>query len=192
MTMHYGGSSLSMYTHRVFERARSSRLLAGSALLFVLACGVPACGQGGEGGSADGATSSPDDSVAADSDPIPIQEQPALKDLGPTGRRVMVMVLPGDASVEVDGIAIRRRDGVIDLLGKVGEVRRLRVLKGAQSIEKDVTIQEAGASPALIDLNARATGAGAGSAEPEAGATPSAAPTATQPGRGLFGNTFDD
>lgn len=194
MTMHRGGSSLGLCKHKVFRSAQSSRLLAGSALLCLLACGVLACGQGGAGSAADGATADADDSLAEHGDPIQIQEQPALKDLGPTGRRVIVMVLPGDASVEVDGIAVRRRDGVVELLGKVGDVRRLRVLKGAQSIEKDVTIQEAGASPALLDLNARASGAGAGagSAEPEAGASPSAAPAATQPGRGLFGNTFDD
>jgi WD40 repeat protein/tRNA A-37 threonylcarbamoyl transferase component Bud32 len=75
--------------------------------------------------------------------------------LGAGERRVAVMVLPGDASVEVDGQPVRRRNGVIELVGKAGEVHRVRVFKGAKSTEeKAVTIQEAGATPALLDLNA--------------------------------------
>lgn len=82
--------------------------------------------------------------------------QPTLKDLGEKGRRVTVIVKPGDAAVEVDGVAVRRRDGVIELIGKEGSPpRRLRVFKGLQSLEENVTITEAGASPALVDLNAK-------------------------------------
>ncbi len=74
--------------------------------------------------------------------------------LGPDERRVMVFVLPGDASVEVDGRPAFRRNGVIELVGKVGDVRKLRVFKGPRSTEeKTITIGEAGATPALVDLN---------------------------------------
>ena len=90
--------------------------------------------------------------------------QPSLSDLGPKGRRVKVIVLPGDASVEIDGLSARRRNGVIEIAGRVGDVHRLRVLKGADQLQKDVTIEEAGVSPAVIDLAApRPTpGGGAG------------------------------
>jgi hypothetical protein len=69
--------------------------------------------------------------------------------------RVAVVVLPGDARVEVDGQAVERRDGLVDLIGKVGDVRRLRVSKGDKvSGDKMVTIVAGGAVPPLVDLNA--------------------------------------
>jgi len=80
--------------------------------------------------------------------------QPSLRDLGEKGRRVKVIVLPGDASVEIDGVAAGRKNGVIELVGRVGEVRRLRVFKGAEQLEENVTIEEATASPAVLDLAA--------------------------------------
>lgn len=93
--------------------------------------------------------------------------QPSLRDLGPKGRRVKIIVLPGDASVEIDGIAARRRNGVIELAGKVGDVRHLRVRKGAEQLQQDVTIEDAGVSPAVVDLTAsRPKPAGSQGAEP--------------------------
>ncbi len=80
--------------------------------------------------------------------------------LGPDQRRVTVIVLPGNATVEVDGQPAQRRNGVIELTGKVGEIRKLRVSssilsasKGARTDERKVVIGENGASPPLIDLN---------------------------------------
>src|SRR4030095_9400244 len=87
----------------------------------------------------------------------------SVKDRGSTGRRVKLIVLPGDATVEVNGNPVRRRDGIIELLGKVDETRRIRVSKDKQSIEQDVTIQESGASPPLLDLNAHPEGRPGGS-----------------------------
>jgi WD40 repeat protein len=109
----------------------------------------------------------------------------SLKDLGPNGRRVKVIVLPGDAEVEVAGAAVRRRDGVVELIGRVGDGPRLRVIKGATYDEKDVLIQDGGASPPLIDLRPKiALKAG------PAGKKPS------KPGEGvwdaLMPKTFDD
>ncbi|WP_437717691.1 hypothetical protein WMF45_15520 [Sorangium sp. So ce448] len=75
--------------------------------------------------------------------------------LGPDERRVPLLVVPGDALMEVDGQPAYRRDGAIDLTGKVGEVRRVRVWKGAKEVlDKDVTIQESQPSPPLVDFNA--------------------------------------
>lgn len=81
--------------------------------------------------------------------------QPTLQDLGAKGRRVKIIVLPGDASVEVDDFVARRRNGVVEITGRVGEVHRLRIFKGTEQLEQDVTIEEAGASPAVLDLAAR-------------------------------------
>jgi len=68
--------------------------------------------------------------------------------------RVALVVLPGDARVEVDGQVAERREGLVDLEGKVGDVRRVRATKGDKATEKSVTISENGPTPALLDLNA--------------------------------------
>jgi hypothetical protein len=76
---------------------------------------------------------------------------------------VALFVVPGDASVEVDGQLVARRNGVVDLVGKVGDVRRVRVFKDAKSTEeKVVTIQNTEASPPLLDLNEPAPRAAGG------------------------------
>jgi len=68
-------------------------------------------------------------------------------------RRVPVFVVPGDALVEVDGQRVERRDGVVELVGKVGDVFRLRAWKGEKSSDtKEITIGEAGANPAIVDV----------------------------------------
>ncbi|HRI62803.1 MAG TPA: hypothetical protein PK156_01150 [Polyangium sp.] len=68
--------------------------------------------------------------------------------------RVALVVLPGDARVEIDGEVTERRDGLVDLEGKLGDVRRVRVWKGERATEKSIMIAENGATPAVIDLNA--------------------------------------
>jgi serine/threonine-protein kinase len=78
--------------------------------------------------------------------------RPELAVLGPGERRVALFVVPGDALVEVDGQPAYRRDGVIELTGKVGDVRRVRVWKGAKITEEAVKIQETQPSPPLVDL----------------------------------------
>jgi serine/threonine-protein kinase len=72
----------------------------------------------------------------------------------PDQRRVAIFVVPGDASVEVDGQPARRRDGVVEIVGRLGEVHRLRAWKGTKTTEeRAVTITASGASPARVDLN---------------------------------------
>jgi hypothetical protein len=128
-----------------------------------------ACGAAGDGG-APGTEAAEDDALAPGAEDAP--QRPSLRDLGPGARRVKVIVLPGDAEVEVDGLAARRRDGVIELAGKPGDRRRLRVFKGSQSIERVVTIEASGASPPRLDLLAKRAAQGA------AGTASSAAPVA--------------
>lgn len=76
-----------------------------------------------------------------------------LKDLGADGRRAVVVVLPGDASVEISGNIVSRRHGLIELMGKKGDVFKLRVSKVGEYLEQDVVLTDTGASPALVDLN---------------------------------------
>lgn len=69
--------------------------------------------------------------------------------------RVPLFVVPGDAIVEVDDVVVRRRNGTIELVGKVGEERRVRVFSGmTQTYEKNVRIEAAGTSPSTIDVRA--------------------------------------
>ncbi|XXT19137.1 WD40 repeat domain-containing protein [Sorangium sp. So ce429] len=81
---------------------------------------------------------------------LPRPHQPAADDRDLV--RARVLVLPGDAEVELDGAPIGRRDGLIELSGHVGDRRRLTIVDGDTSIEKDVTIGPDGASPPTIDL----------------------------------------
>jgi hypothetical protein len=156
--------------------ARSVAALAGAFMMWT----AVACGQAGPPRGSPAPASSSDDQT--ESHVVEARPSPLLKDLGPTARRVNVIVLPGDASVDVDGIPQRRRDGVIELIGKVGEHHRLRVVKGSQYLEQDVIIPAPGASPPPLDLNARPAGRpggpGSAPAAPAAGSTAPAAPPA--------------
>jgi len=74
--------------------------------------------------------------------------------LPPDAVRASLFVLPGDAAVEVDGVPVRRRNGAVELIGVVGEVRRVRTFRGSlPGEEKLVTIEAKGTSPAWIDAN---------------------------------------
>lgn len=72
---------------------------------------------------------------------------------GSERRRVKMIVRPGDATVEVNGIPVERRDGVIELTGKVGESPRVRVSDGTAAVEQDMTIPDAGTSLPPVVLN---------------------------------------
>ena len=138
------------FVSRLLENAGTSAVL--SLSLFLLPC---ACEQPGRGLAAAAPEETSDDALdLRDEDASPPR---SLKDLGPSGRRVSVIVLPGDAQVEVAGGLVRRRDGVVELIGQVGQAFPIRVFRGDISIERDVTILDAGASPPLLDLNLGST-----------------------------------
>ncbi|HLM74129.1 MAG TPA: hypothetical protein VK459_15590 [Polyangiaceae bacterium] len=142
-----------------------ARMIAAFALLVGAAL-LPSCG---EQEAKLGSSEAPEGSKVSMRPSKKSRQQPALSDLGAKGRRVKVIVLPGDASVEIDGLAARRRNGVVEIAGRVGDVRRLRVFKGAEQLQQDVTIEEAGVSPAVVDLAAPRAKPGGGSG---AGAAP--------------------
>lgn len=122
-------------------------------LALVLGCTEPAKGSDASGPAATStASASGVTQPAAAAQAAAPRQKLAL--LGADERRVPVFVLPGDASVEVDGRLVARRDGVIEIVGKVGASHRIRVFKGAKSTEeKTITIQEPGAPPETLDLN---------------------------------------
>lgn len=74
------------------------------------------------------------------------------KKLGEGEVRMAVLVLPGDAMVDVDKVPARRRNGMIELVGKVGDERRVEVFWGANvKIEHVLKIEVPGGSLPLID-----------------------------------------
>lgn len=84
----------------------------------------------------------------------PVEEAPPQPLLAPGEIRVTVIVLPGDAEVEVDGLAARRRDGVIEIVGKPQGRSRVRVFKGTRSISEDVVLDPDRPAPLTLDLDA--------------------------------------
>lgn len=69
--------------------------------------------------------------------------------------RVSLLVLPGDALAEVDKVPVRRRNGMVELVGNVGDERRVDVSWGANTkVEKMVIIEVNGTTPRLIDAEA--------------------------------------
>ncbi|HRI71626.1 MAG TPA: hypothetical protein PK156_45650, partial [Polyangium sp.] len=82
-------------------------------------------------------------------DPSPAIPQRAL---GTDEVRVSLLVLPGDAPVEVDKVPARRRNGMVELVGHVGDEVLVNVILGANTnVERAVKIEAMGTSPALID-----------------------------------------
>lgn len=66
--------------------------------------------------------------------------------------RLPLVVIPADATVEVDDALVRRRHGAVEIVGKVGDERRVRVFVGATNVEKVVKIGAVGLVPSMIDL----------------------------------------
>lgn len=145
-----------------FESARRGVWLG--AALLAAGCGSP---EENATPAGDATTEAPAEAPAEETSAAPAPHsapRAALPLLSPDERRAALFVVPGDALVEVDGQLAARRNGVVELVGKVGDVRRVRVFKGAKSTEeKLVTIQEAGAVPAFLDLNEPSPRAKAGS-----------------------------
>jgi len=170
-------------------------MAATAALVFLSTVG--ACGQPGvEDGGPEPATST-DDAT----EDHRAKAQSGVHRLGADERRVKLLVLPADAAVEVDGVPARRRDGIIELSGKVGQTHRVRLSRDAQHAETTVSLKDSGASPTSLDLAALvraarplgrgrlptasttepATAEAAASATPESAATAEPAPESTLP-----------
>lgn len=118
---------------------------------------VAGCGSGGEKeelGAADSPASSSSAMIRQRTNTDPFLGTPQEK-LGDGEVRVSLLVLPGDAVVEVNKVPVRRRNGMIELVGAIGTGQRVDVFWGANAtIEKMVTIAASGVSPPLIDAEA--------------------------------------
>ncbi|HRI67515.1 MAG TPA: WD40 repeat domain-containing protein, partial [Polyangium sp.] len=61
-------------------------------------------------------------------------------------------VWPRTAQVEIEGVTEWPRDGFVEVWGRVGDKKKVRLLDGAFSTEIDVAIEASGANPAVLDL----------------------------------------
>jgi serine/threonine-protein kinase len=64
------------------------------------------------------------------------------------------VILPTDATVEIDGEKAEAHDGVLDVVGALGSVHRVRLSKDKNQFEGDVSVTEAGAMPPKLELPA--------------------------------------
>lgn len=67
-------------------------------------------------------------------------------------RTVQLVVLPKDATVEVDGRAAPMRNGVVEIVGPQGSQHQVRLKKGKDETTGTVQITEVGASPPKLEL----------------------------------------
>jgi hypothetical protein len=94
------------------------------------------------------------------------------KGLAADETRVSVLVSPTDAVVDVDGHPLPRRDGAIDLVGKVGALLQVHVSHDTLTCNFPVTLQDAGPTRTELDLgHCPQSDLRDGGALPEAGAT---------------------
>jgi hypothetical protein len=101
----------------------------------------------------------------------------------PAARRASLVIVPGDAAVEVDGAKVAAQDGIVELAGAVGKVFHVRVSRDGQEKTIDVVLGEAGAEPPKVELVAPpptgATAATAPGPATTAAGSPSARPSAS-------------
>jgi serine/threonine-protein kinase len=124
--------------------AAAAVLAGGAALLGVYRSGPSSTGARGSAQALDTAPLLAASSAAPAVAPV--------SDGASQSRRVQIAVLPGDASVEIDGAPAAVRDGKVEIEGALGSAHRVRVWKGRSEVDTSVAVTEAGAMPPRIDL----------------------------------------
>jgi eukaryotic-like serine/threonine-protein kinase len=69
-------------------------------------------------------------------------------------RTVKVVILPAEATVDVDGIPATPNDGAIEITGPLASVHKVHVRSGDGEILRDVVVTEGGAIPPKVELAA--------------------------------------
>ncbi|AUX42889.1 protein kinase [Sorangium cellulosum] len=104
----------------------------------------------------------------------------------PQPKRVQVVILPVDASVEVEGQRATTRNGILDITGPPGSRHRVRVFKGAAEELAEVIVTDTGAWPPKVELAPRPA---KGAPAPPAKSAPAAPPPAPTTPKGIIDNT---
>jgi eukaryotic-like serine/threonine-protein kinase len=98
--------------------------------------------------------------------------QAATSTAPPVMKRVMLVVLPSDASVEVEGKPVANNKSIVEIEGTPGSVHKVRVFKGKNESFTNVVVTENGAIPPKVELLT-------GSLKPAASGAATTAPAVT-------------
>lgn len=91
--------------------------------------------------------------VTAATPPPPDPEPTAAPTVAPEApRTVKLVILPEDATVEVDGAAVKAKNGIVDVTGDLGSVHHVHLAKDGADTTEDVVVTVAGALPAKVEL----------------------------------------
>lgn len=85
-------------------------------------------------------------------------------------KHVKIVVMPTDAQVEVDGSQVTNKNGVVEIVGMLGSVHKVRLIKYTNEATTDVVVTDVGADPVMVRLEYGAVRAPtpAGTAPPSA------------------------
>jgi serine/threonine-protein kinase len=150
-------------------RAPRALALAAGALLAATALGYGFVRAKDRAVATNGAAT-PTSAASASASPPPQSDAPppAPPTAAPSAdvvRRAMLVILPEDAKVEIDGAPATPRGGVVELVGAVGGEHRVRVSKGERSATTTVVLTADGPQPPKVEVPPRPLA----SAKPSAG-----------------------
>jgi serine/threonine-protein kinase len=137
-------------------------------------------------------STSPVDTVAVP--PAPPASATSLVAPLPPFQQGKLIILPADASVEIDGMPAKVEGGAVTIEGAIGSRHQVRLVKGKNELKGEVIMTDAGVSPAMMQLDtakprpAAPPGARA-TAAPKATALPSS-PNTTSSGDALIPDKF--
>jgi len=104
----------------------------------------------------------------------------------PSERSVKLVIIPDDAKVTVDGQPAKVKNGVVEIVGTLGSVHKVKLTSGKQEAEEDVVVTEIGAQPPKVAIDPVAAGVpktgGPAKASEGAKTAAPAAPAGPKPG----------
>jgi eukaryotic-like serine/threonine-protein kinase len=93
-------------------------------------------------------------------------------------RTVRLVVIPADATVELEGAPVTPKDGLVEIRGALGSVHAVHVKAGDAEASTDVVVTEDGALPPKIELHPTPVKAIPGRPAPTVKSVPGPLPTA--------------
>jgi serine/threonine-protein kinase len=136
-------------TPRAFARGSRLRRVLLVAAAAALVVGMAAGGYGVQRRRARAAVAAPPPEPAVAASPFASSEAHEVP------RRVLLVVFPEDAAVEVDGARAEVQGGAVEIEGLLGSFHQVRVRKGEVEAAVRVTVTERGASPPKVELPPR-------------------------------------
>jgi serine/threonine-protein kinase len=96
----------------------------------------------------------PPPALASTTPPPTTATAPPPADPSPRPHTVTLVVLPADATVEVDGAAVPQKDGIVEISGALGSVHKVKLASGADEATGNVVVTENGAMPPKMQIEA--------------------------------------